>query len=358
MSSTQIKDSSVRRDPTFDTVNIQNALKYSKSSALVLPSIQAGKSGTAGTLTLYPSTSQKGKIVFSAAASAGDTTTTIVNASQAAARTYTIPDAGASASFVMTAGAQSIAGVKTFTGEPAFPVNALSPLQRFVLFDDFYGTWAIGDAGPADTWSTTEGSGGDGEVATTVANSLCGEITLKTETTATNHATDATLITGIGLPFKANQGGLMLEARLKLDAITNVGLFVGFTDTISTTVEMPLYMASASDTVLSDADNAVGVGFNTGSLTDQFFHAGVKATVDTAAVFSGGAPTAATYFTVRVEVSAAGAVTGYIDGTAIGTAVADAVTITTALTPCIALVNLGAAQRIATVDYIYAQMNR
>lgn len=36
-------------------------------------------------------------------------------ASQGGARTYTIPDAGASASFVMTAGTQSIGGAKTFT---------------------------------------------------------------------------------------------------------------------------------------------------------------------------------------------------------------------------------------------------
>ena len=50
-----------------------------------------------------PST-QKGSLVVKAADSAGNTVTTVTNASQAAARTYTIPDAGASASFVMTTG--------------------------------------------------------------------------------------------------------------------------------------------------------------------------------------------------------------------------------------------------------------
>uniref|UniRef100_A0A6H1ZDX9 Uncharacterized protein n=1 Tax=viral metagenome TaxID=1070528 RepID=A0A6H1ZDX9_9ZZZZ len=77
--------------------------------------IDAGASGAAGTVDVFPTTASKGKVSITAADSAGDTTTTIVNASQAGARTYTIPDAGASASFVMTAGAQTIAGAKTFS---------------------------------------------------------------------------------------------------------------------------------------------------------------------------------------------------------------------------------------------------
>jgi len=77
--------------------------------------IDAGVSGTAGTVDVFPSTASKGKLAITAADSAGDTTTTLVNASQAGARTYTIPDAGASASFVMTAGAQTVGGAKTFS---------------------------------------------------------------------------------------------------------------------------------------------------------------------------------------------------------------------------------------------------
>lgn len=45
----------------------------------------------------------------------GSDTATIQVASLAASRTYTMPDAGGAASFVMTAGAQSIAGIKTFS---------------------------------------------------------------------------------------------------------------------------------------------------------------------------------------------------------------------------------------------------
>lgn len=67
-------------------------------------------------LYLSSPTTLTGGLQIKAAASAGNTTTLITNASQAAARTYTIPDAGANASFVMTAGNQTIAGTKSFTG--------------------------------------------------------------------------------------------------------------------------------------------------------------------------------------------------------------------------------------------------
>ena len=43
-------------------------------------------------------------------------TTTITSTAPAASRVYTIPDAGTTASFIMTEGAQNIVGAKTFTG--------------------------------------------------------------------------------------------------------------------------------------------------------------------------------------------------------------------------------------------------
>lgn len=350
MSSDQIKNSRVHRDARFDNLNVTAPVLTASTSPTIAKAIQLGQSGVSGSATIYPSTAQRGKVVISATNNSANYTTTITNAAQGAAYTYTIPDAGASAEFVMTAGDQAI------TGEPSFAVGALSPLQRFTLLDDFFGTWAIGDAGPADRWSSTAGSGTGNAVATTVANSLCGEITIKSASDDGAHGANASNLTGINLGFKANRGGLMMEARLKIDAITDVALFVGFTDTISTTVEMPIFLNAAD--LDSDATDACGVGYDTDGTTDQFFHGGVKAGTDTTPAYSGSAPVADTYFTVRVEVSAAGAVTGYIDGTAIGTAVANAVTITTALTPCLVICNRGAAQRVMTVDYVYVQMDR
>ncbi len=73
--------------------------------------IQAGLSGTAGYLASFPATAARGSLRLVGANSAGDTVTQITNASQAAARTYTIPDAGQSSSFLMTnsGGTQTIA---------------------------------------------------------------------------------------------------------------------------------------------------------------------------------------------------------------------------------------------------------
>lgn len=73
--------------------------------------LDAGLSGTAGTVDIFPTTESKGKLSLSATDNAGDTTTAITNAEQAGARTYTIPDAGASAYFVMSTAAQSAAGL-------------------------------------------------------------------------------------------------------------------------------------------------------------------------------------------------------------------------------------------------------
>lgn len=98
--------------------------------AIVTTNIDAGASGTAGTVDIFPTTASKGKIALTAADSAGDTTTTIVNASQAGARTYTIPDAGASASFAMTEGAQTLNGAKTF-GSAIVPTGGIGAAGGF-----------------------------------------------------------------------------------------------------------------------------------------------------------------------------------------------------------------------------------
>lgn len=126
---------------TFTTLNATtlNAVT-SNVTTIVDTSISVGVSGTAGTLDIFPTTAAKGKLEFLAGDSAGNTTTTITNASQAGARTYTIPDAGASAAFVMTAGAQtltsktltapvlggSVTGTYTLAGTPTITAPAIT----------------------------------------------------------------------------------------------------------------------------------------------------------------------------------------------------------------------------------------
>lgn len=63
----------------------------------------AGASGTAGDILVYPTTASKGKTKLTASDNSGDTTTVINTAAQADARTYTIPDAGASGKFLLSA---------------------------------------------------------------------------------------------------------------------------------------------------------------------------------------------------------------------------------------------------------------
>lgn len=77
------------------------------------------------TITLIAPTTNSGQLVLKAADSAGNFTTTLVNASQAASRVYTIPDAGANASLVQTEGAQTINGIKTFGSGIVTPVGAV-----------------------------------------------------------------------------------------------------------------------------------------------------------------------------------------------------------------------------------------
>lgn len=150
---------------------------------VTLTNLDAGASGTAGTVDVFPTTASKGKIAITAADSAGDTTTTIVNASQAGARTYTIPDAGASASFAMTEGAQTLNGVKTFGGGIAFGAGAtLDADSGTVTLSSNAGTISK-MAGVITTESLSTAAAG--AQALTITNTLCA-------------ATDIVLITRLG----------------------------------------------------------------------------------------------------------------------------------------------------------------
>lgn len=68
----------------------------------------AGSSGVAGSYDVFPTTAAKGKLSVVATDNTNNDTITITNAAQAGARTYTIPDAGASAFFVMSTGTQTL----------------------------------------------------------------------------------------------------------------------------------------------------------------------------------------------------------------------------------------------------------
>ena len=138
-----------------------------KVDTLELLNIDAGASGSAGTVEIFPTTASKGKISISATANTNNDTTTITNAAQGGAYTYTIPDAGEAASFVMTEGAQTINDVKTFGSIPVFPsggitLNTTTITATEVAYLDglTLGTLAASkvltlDAGEDATWPAT-----------------------------------------------------------------------------------------------------------------------------------------------------------------------------------------------------------
>ena len=150
----------------------------------------AGVSGTAGTVDVFPSTAAKGKLALTAADSAGDTTTTIVNASQAGARTYTIPDAGASASFVMTAGAQTLTGVKTFGSGIAFGAAATLDVDSAAVAatgnDTTQSATVTKMAGTITTGSLTTAANATTAVVLTLTGVVAGDLVLVTMAGGTN----------------------------------------------------------------------------------------------------------------------------------------------------------------------------
>jgi hypothetical protein len=97
--------------PTTDNhiatyANIDGDLTQNSNPAINGGSIQAGLSGTAGTLTSYPATGSKGYLRLAATANTGDTASIITNQASGQATTYTLPDvAAAAANIISSAGA-------------------------------------------------------------------------------------------------------------------------------------------------------------------------------------------------------------------------------------------------------------
>ena len=241
-------------------------------------------------------------------------------------------------------------GAEEQVNATADELNA-ADMSTVTLFEDF-----LGDALNADIVNVKAGSG-TGNAVAIVAAAQGGQIEIKTASDDGVITANASALEFGGLHWKANQGGLMMEARVQIDNITDAMFFIGFTDTLpNTTLEAPIFLVAAD--IDSDATNACGVLYDTDGTTEEWCHGGVKADTDTVPAFNGAAPVNATWVTVRVEVSAAGAVQGFIDGTAIGVAVAAAVTITTPLCPVIVAVNRGGAARNLLVDYVWVQANR
>lgn len=92
--------------------NTSGTISEDPATAISGGNIQAGLSGTAGSLISYPGTASKGSLALTAVANTGNTATVISNSAMGQATTFSVPDPGvASAAFVLdhSAGTQTIA---------------------------------------------------------------------------------------------------------------------------------------------------------------------------------------------------------------------------------------------------------
>lgn len=215
-------------------------------------------------------------------------------------------------------------------------------------FDDF-----LGDV-IADEWGVNKGS--DAATVNFAVSAAVGGMVQATcgAGAGVSYAANGVLLNQF-LQWKANAGNLEMEARVKISAITNIALFVGFTDTLS--LEMPINSAASANTLTSTATDAVGLMFDTSMTADTFWGVGVKADTDGTAVNSSIAPVADTWIRLKVELDASGNATFYINGVRVGT-MANACTATVAMTPVIAAFTRSAATATVSVDYIDINSNR
>jgi hypothetical protein len=240
--------------------------------------------------------------------------------------------------------------ISTATGRGATaPLSTLDTLLNggtYVrLFDDF-----LGDV-IEDGWSAAKGSDGQAVIAAVQAGAAGGVVRQTTGDTVTLAESCVSLTHALN--WKANQGGLVFETRFKpVTSVADVAYFIGFTDVLATTtLEMPATLSTATITYV--ADDAVGFLYDTSATTDVFYGVGVKAT--TGIAFANAvvcaAPVADTWVKLRVEVSATGTASFYVDGVLIGS-LANAVTATVALTPVVASMARTTTVKAHDIDYV------
>ncbi|MCR4333108.1 MAG: hypothetical protein NUV34_10490, partial [Sulfuricaulis sp.] len=219
------------------------------------------------------------------------------------------------------------------------------------MFDDF-----LGEEIDGDKWWALQGTDGSIEQPIVLQDQAGGAIRMITGADA--GATMA--LNGVqlqsNLNWRANNGGLSIEFKVTMSAITALAIFVGLTDQHAA-LEMP-FTLGAGDALTSNASNAVGVLFDTAADTDNWWLVGVAADIDATKQNGAVAPVANTFERWRIDLSATGVATFYRNGTLVGVAMAGAVTASVLMTPVIAAFSRGAATRNIDCDFIDPQMQR
>jgi hypothetical protein len=151
-------------------------------------------------------------------------------------------------------------------------------------------------------------------------------------------------------------GAKVLEARLKLSAITTVSVFFGWTDQ-KAALEIPIESAASADTITTNATDAIGFMFDTSMATDNIWLTGVNNDADETPQNSATSPVADTYITLRIETNTAGDATFYINGVIAGSQMTTAAATGVTLYPTLAASARTTASRTMTVDYLYLRQD-
>lgn len=254
---------------------------------------------------------------------------------------------------------RKLLNLKGFTsGEGGNQFDLQSPITH-VLFDDF-----TGDTLDTNRWLALEGTDSATSDAAILSGGIGGVVRLTTGDAGTGEAADMEQLNCGALQWQASNGGLTMQARLKLSAITTCYAFVGFTD-LASTLEAPIVSAASANTLTSNASDAVGFMFDTRMTDDKWWLVGVAGDTDSTHQNTTFAPVAAEYETFRIELDKAdaGATTSrarfYRNGNQVGTVMTGALTSATDLTPTICVSKTSvAASMTMDLDYVHVSMNR
>jgi hypothetical protein len=221
----------------------------------------------------------------------------------------------------------------------------LPSIDTEAFHDGFGGSGQAYSTTPINGWLSRKGT--TNAVDWTLTEGVAGGIVGKVGDTTASMAVSGIQLAR-GLNWKANMGGLRQLWRVKLGIITNIAVFIGFTDQVAA-LEMPIQSAASANTITTNATDACGFFFDTSMTADTWWTAGVKADVDTTHFNTTFAPVADTYAYFGIEVSALGAASFFYNGQQVGTTMANAVTATVALTPVIAAFNRTTANGATTI---------
>jgi hypothetical protein len=246
------------------------------------------------------------------------------------------------------------AGVRT--GDHGSQIDLPSP-STVAWFEDFTGAGQAFSTTPIDGWLSRKGT--TNAVDWTVTEGRNGTVVGKIGDTTASMAVSGIQLTR-GLDYRADQGSMIFEARVKTGIITNIALFVGWTDTVAS-LQMPIQSAASADTFTTNSADACGFMFDTSMTTKNWWLTGVANNTDATMQNMGSAPVADTYETLRIALDASGNATFFRNSLQVGVSMAGAVTKTVALAPCIAAFNrttANGATTIITADYVHTSAAR